>query len=98
MNYENYIQEREIIENKISELKSELTLLRENFIEKNKEFSQGDKVSVSDRYGTQNGFVVGNEIGYRNKVEPIIMKEKKDGTQSQHRLHPFGDVTIKKIN
>jgi hypothetical protein len=99
MTKEDFIIEKNSILFQIDELKTKMKELESQYIEKNREFKDGDVVLVTIGPGrTETGIVDGYEKTYFDDIKPIIKKIKKDGSPSQHRVHLyFNGITITKI-
>lgn len=81
----------------IDRLKIELSNLEKEYLEENKPCSIGQKVKVTDAYGDQYGFVKNFYVHKNGEIYPRLVKSKKDGTPSSHRLYPDMDVNIEFI-
>lgn len=85
--FENQIKEKE---SQIQALRDDIKNIKNEYIEANREFKDGDIVRVYSKVSSQDyelGFIDGYEISYGNKVMPIVSKMKKDGTKSKHRFY-----------
>lgn len=91
--------EKEVFENKqrelnrkIFDLKHELSLLKKQYInesELNKEFPPGTIVKVVNNEDKDEFFLACVEkydLSGSNKIKPILLKVKKDGTPSKHHI------------
>lgn len=84
--FENQIREKE---SQIQALRDDIKNIKNEYIESNREFKDGDIVRVYKGSGSNNyalAFVVGYEISWNSDLRPILKKMKKDGTQSQHGI------------
>lgn len=74
---------------KINELYKEIDRIKDRFIDEHKQFSKGNKVIiVSPNNLDIAAFVIDNKIE-NGKIEPIIVKQKKDGTPSNIRVRTW---------
>lgn len=113
MNKEKYFEKKRKLRQEINDLQTQLRSLEETYIESNSEFLVGEKVKVItpeysfSRADKSTGktskkerfaYVNYNKINYLDNVEPILIKEKKDGTPSKIRDYLGRYDVIEKIN
>ena len=92
MNKETYIKRR-------TDLESELSSLKEDYIKTNAEFQIGDNLKFTDRYSPDGILVqvMGFKIGYQDKVEYVLNKVKKDGSLSSVRARYYNEYKLEKV-
>lgn len=87
MNKEVFIEEKRKINEELIYLRNREAELITKYIESNKEFSELQKISVTSLKGiVEHGFVSRVKLNYSGNIDYELVKEKKDGTPSQHKL------------
>lgn len=89
---EEYIERKNSINQKITELNNERSLLDKEYIRLNAPYNIGDIVIVNN---SDRGIISGFKIDYSNNVCPTAKKIKKDGTASQHGLYIWNSSQVK---
>ena len=88
MTKEFFIEENKKINDELIILRNRETELIKKYIDSNKEFEVGEKVKVTSEKGViEFGFISKVKLNYSSQIEYEVVKEKKDGTPSQHKLY-----------
>lgn len=101
MKKENYLQQKEAIELRISQEKAKLENLKMRYIQSHSPYEIGQKVKIvtpphkiytvgtwvesMSEHKERFAYVDGYEIEYGDNVRPILKKAKKDGSKSLQR-------------
>lgn len=108
MTKEEYLKELEILNNIIKKANESIMLLRDKYIEANKEFEIGEKVKIitptkrdwDDKIIPQKerfGIVYGYKLSYQNNINYLICKPKTDGGMSKINDTVWDREIIEKI-
>lgn len=88
MTKEFFIEEKKKINDELIILRNRETELIKKYIDSNKEFEVGEKVKVTSEKGViEFGFISKVKLNYSSQIKYEVVKEKKDGTPSQHKLY-----------
>ena len=87
MTKEEFIKEKEFLEDKIKTLKESIKLLTNEYINDNKPFEIGAK--IKNKQYSDFGIVYGFELHYDNTIKPLAYKVKKDGNPSKHNMYIY---------
>ena len=68
--------------NQIKDLQEKKKSLEKEYIESNATFKIGDKVKVTHDGNSEIDYVIGFEIGFGNKIHPLLRKANKNGKMS----------------
>lgn len=98
MKKEFFIEEKNKINDELIILRHRETELIKKYIDSNKEFEIGEKVKVTHIGGEiEFGFISKVKLNYSSQIEYEVVKEKKDGTPSQHKLFMWYNCKISSI-
>lgn len=85
-------------ENEIIKLSHErISKAKRDYVKNNSPFKIGEKVKITDNNNLiVFGFIENYRISYSNRIEPIIVGIKKDGSKSSRKIFIWGSEKIEK--
>ena len=99
MTKEEFIKKNLEITEALISLREKEQEIQKEYINSNKIFNIGDKISTTNKRGdVEYGFVRSIHIGYNKDIEYKYVKMKKDGTPSQIQLWFFHGYTVNKVD
>lgn len=90
MNKNEYLNLKNEIDLKISEIRNESRKIDEEYINSNLELSVGNKVEITTPNRVEIGIISSKKVSYSGNPFYKFLKVKKDGSASKQELHIWG--------